>query len=79
MTSLTRIVLSPPSAAVVWVNDHHRLDPASPWGGLCDSATGRECGTENFDDHFKTKSVMIATHEQPFDWYRDTAHQKRLN
>src|SRR5271154_6193027 len=66
-------------AGIVWVNDHHRLDPASPWGGVDDSGIGRECGTESFDDHFNTKSVMVATHDQPFDWYRDTATQRRLN
>jgi acyl-CoA reductase-like NAD-dependent aldehyde dehydrogenase len=66
-------------AGIVWVNDHHRLDPASPWGGVGDSGVGRECGTESFDDHFNTKSVMVATHDQPFDWYRDTATQRRLN
>ena len=32
-----------------------------------------------FDDHFNVTSVMVATHEQPFDWYRDTAKQRRLN
>src|SRR5947207_1415468 len=66
-------------AGIVWINDHHRLDPASPWGGVDDSGIGRECGTESFDDHFSTKSVMVATHDQPFDWYRDTASQRRLN
>ena len=66
-------------AGIVWINDHHRLDPASPWGGVDDSGTGRECGTESFNDHFNTKSVMVATHDQPFDWYRDTATQRRLN
>jgi acyl-CoA reductase-like NAD-dependent aldehyde dehydrogenase len=66
-------------AGIVWVNDHHRLDPASPWGGVDDSGVGRECGTESFNDHFDVKSVMVATHDQPFDWYRDTATQRRLN
>jgi acyl-CoA reductase-like NAD-dependent aldehyde dehydrogenase len=66
-------------AGIVWINDHHRLDPASPWGGVDDSGIGRECGTESFDDHFNVKSVMVATHDQPFDWYRETASQKRLN
>jgi acyl-CoA reductase-like NAD-dependent aldehyde dehydrogenase len=66
-------------AGIVWVNDHHRLDPASPWGGVDDSGIGREFGTESFDDHFNVKSVMVATHDQPFDWYRDTATQRRLN
>jgi acyl-CoA reductase-like NAD-dependent aldehyde dehydrogenase len=66
-------------AGIVWINDHHRLDPASPWGGVADSGVGRECGTESFDDHFHVKSVMVATNDAPFDWYRDTAGQRRLN
>jgi len=64
---------------IVWVNDHHRLDPASPWGGVGASGIGRECGTESFDAHFQTKSVMVKIDDQPFDWYRDTAGQPRLN
>jgi len=66
-------------AGIVWINDHHRLDPASPWGGVKDSGVGREFGTESFDDYFTVKSVMVATADQAFDWYRDTAGQRRLN
>src|SRR5450432_394172 len=72
-------VASAVKAGIVWINDHHRLDPASPWGGVDDSGLGREFGTESFDDHFNTKSVMVATGDQPFDWYRDTAAKRRLN
>jgi acyl-CoA reductase-like NAD-dependent aldehyde dehydrogenase len=72
-------VASAVKAGIVWINDHHRLDPASPWGGVGDSGVGRECGSESFDDHFNVKSVMVATGDQPFDWYRDTAAQRRLN
>ena len=64
---------------IVWINDHHRLDPASPWGGVGDSGIGRESGTESFDAHFQTKSVMVRVDDQPFDWYADTAKQPRLN
>ncbi len=64
---------------IVWVNDHHRLDPASPWGGVGLSGIGRECGTESFDAHFQTKSVMVKVDEAPFDWYRETQAQPRLN
>ena len=64
---------------IVWINDHHRLDPASPWGGIKDSGIGRECGTESFDQHFETKSVMVRMDDSPFDWYKDTAAQPRLN
>ena len=66
-------------AGIVWINDHHRLDPASPWGGVKDSGVGREFGSESFDDHFHVKSVMVATQDKPFDWYRETATQRRLN
>src|SRR3984885_9838640 len=72
-------VASGVKCGIVWINDHHRLDPASPWGGVGDSGVGRECGTESFDDHFNVKSVMVATGDAPFDWYRDTAGQRRLN
>jgi acyl-CoA reductase-like NAD-dependent aldehyde dehydrogenase len=72
-------VASKVKAGIVWVNDHHRLDPASPWGGVGDSGIGREGGVESFNDHFNTKSVMVATGDQPFDWYHETAAQKRLN
>lgn len=64
---------------IVWINDHHRLDPASPWGGVAESGIGRECGTESFDAHFQTKSVMVKVDDQPFDWYQNTAGQPRLN
>jgi acyl-CoA reductase-like NAD-dependent aldehyde dehydrogenase len=64
---------------IVWLNDHHRLDPASPWGGVNDSGIGREFGTESWDAHFDTKSIMVRVDDQPFDWYRDTAVQPRLN
>jgi len=54
---------------LVWVNDHHRLDPAAPWGGVRDSGTGREGGWESFHDftHLRTVTVRIAP--EPVDWY----------
>ncbi|MBN9598206.1 MAG: aldehyde dehydrogenase [Afipia sp.] len=63
---------------IVWINDHHRLDPASPWGGVKLSGVGREFGPESFDDHFEVKSVMVNMTDQPFDWYGE-APQQRLN
>lgn len=64
---------------LVWINDHHRLDPASPWGGVKLSGIGREFGSESFNDHFETKSVMVNTASQSFDWYENTSGQPRLN
>jgi acyl-CoA reductase-like NAD-dependent aldehyde dehydrogenase len=65
-------------AGIVWINDHHRLDPASPWGGVDDSGVGRECGVESFNDHFDVKSVMVSTEGKPFDWYAASVPE-RLN
>jgi acyl-CoA reductase-like NAD-dependent aldehyde dehydrogenase len=64
---------------ILWINDHHRLDPASPWGGVEASGVGKEFGTESFDEHFDLKTVTISTEDKPFDWYRDSAGQRRLN
>lgn len=54
---------------LVWVNDHHRLDPAAPWGGVRDSGVGREGGWESFHEftHLRTVTVRIAP--DPVDWY----------
>ena len=54
---------------IVWVNDHHRLDPASPWGGVRDSGIGREGGWESFHDFTHVRSVTIRTDSEPVDWY----------
>src|SRR6266571_4371353 len=27
---------------IVWINDHYRIDPSSPWGGLRDNGIGSE-------------------------------------
>ena len=54
---------------IVWVNDHHRLDPASPWGGVRDSGIGREGGWESFHDFTHVRAVTIRTADEPVDWY----------
>lgn len=54
---------------IVWVNDHHRLDPSSPWGGVRDSGHGREGGWESFEAFTHVRAVTIRTAEEPVDWY----------
>lgn len=66
-------------AGLVWINDHHRNDPASPWGGFGDSGMGREYGTESFESYFLPQSIWVRLDKEPFDWYRDTHKQTRLN
>jgi acyl-CoA reductase-like NAD-dependent aldehyde dehydrogenase len=65
-------------AGMVWVNDHHRLDPASPWGGLKESGVGREGGWESFHEFSEIQSVTVRTAPDDVDWYGDPA-PGRLN
>ncbi|HZD18602.1 MAG TPA: aldehyde dehydrogenase [Actinomycetota bacterium] len=57
------------SHGLVWVNDHHRLDPAAPWGGLRDSGLGKEGGWESFHDFTHLRTVTVRTSPDPVDWY----------
>ncbi|HTW85846.1 MAG TPA: aldehyde dehydrogenase [Candidatus Sulfotelmatobacter sp.] len=52
----------------IWINDHHRIDPALPWGGMKDSGLGREAGLEGWREYTQTKSVVVNL-ERPVDWY----------
>jgi phenylacetaldehyde dehydrogenase len=64
---------------MVWVNDHHRLDPASPWGGFKDSGVGRETGIESFDRFTEVRTVTVNTTGETVDWYTNDGVPKRLN
>lgn len=66
-------------AGIVWINDHHRVDAASPWGGFKLSGTGREFGKEAFEAYFDVKAVMVNVGDRPFDWYDMAATEIRLN
>jgi acyl-CoA reductase-like NAD-dependent aldehyde dehydrogenase len=65
-------------AGMVWVNDHHRLDPSSPWGGLKESGIGREGGWESFHDFTQVRAVTVRTAADDVDWYGGRA-TGRLN
>lgn len=64
---------------ILWINDHHRLDPAAPWGGVKDSGVGQEFGIESFNEHFDVKSILVNVGDRPFDWYAESETRKRLN
>jgi acyl-CoA reductase-like NAD-dependent aldehyde dehydrogenase len=66
------------TAGMVWVNDHHRLEPSLPWGGVKESGTGRDAGTESFDDFTWVKTVVVRTAADDADWYGSAA-PGRLN
>lgn len=64
---------------MVWVNDHHRLDPASPWGGFKDSGYGRETGIESYLHFTEIRSVTMNATGKTIDWYGASDQPKRLN
>ena len=66
------------TAGMVWVNDHHRLEPSLPWGGVKESGTGKDAGSESFDDFTWIKTVVVRTAEDDVDWYGQ-ADPGRLN
>jgi acyl-CoA reductase-like NAD-dependent aldehyde dehydrogenase len=65
-------------AGMVWVNDHHRLEPSLPWGGIRESGIGKDAGTESFDDFTWIKTVVVRTAADDVDWYGQ-ADPGRLN
>lgn len=54
---------------IVWINDHHRNDPSSPWGGVRDSGIGRENGFDALHEYTQSKSVVIRKDSSTFDWF----------
>lgn len=58
-------------AGIVWINDHHRIAPSSPWGGFKQSGYGRENGFEAMLQYTDTKSVWVRTDDRPVDWFTD--------
>ena len=57
---------------ILWINDHHRIDPASPWGGMKDSGIGSENAIEAFHAYTQPKSVLIAANDKAPDWFGTT-------
>ena len=56
---------------IIWINDHHRNDPSSPWGGMKQSGMGRENGLEALRQYSQAKSVIVGFDDAPFDWFSD--------
>jgi acyl-CoA reductase-like NAD-dependent aldehyde dehydrogenase len=66
-------------AGIVWINDYHRIDPASPWGGFGLSGYGRENGLDAISEYTELKSVWVPLEEHPIDWYESDEFELRLN
>ena len=66
-------------AGIIWINDHHRLHPAIPWGGFKDSGYGREGSFDFIHEYTAPKYVCVRVEPQGFDWYAATGPGQRLN
>ncbi len=66
-------------SGTVWINDHHRIDPASPWGGFKDSGIGTENGVEAFNDYTTPQSILVNLDRSPFDWFGADAGDLRYS
>lgn len=64
-------------AGMVWINDHHRLEPSLPWGGIKESGIGKDAGSESFDEFSWIKTIVARTAPGYSDWYGGT--DQRLN
>ncbi len=66
-------------AGIVWINDHHRIDPASPWGGFKMSGIGRENGIAAYHEYTQIQNVIVNLSSAAFDWFADDDAMKRYS
>jgi acyl-CoA reductase-like NAD-dependent aldehyde dehydrogenase len=65
-------------SGTIWINDYHRIDPASPWGGFALSGYGRENGLEAVRMFTEVKSTWVRLTEPGPGWY-ESGTPDRLN
>lgn len=56
-------------AGVTWINDHHKNDPRSIWGGSGASGYGKENGWDALKSYLIKGSVVVRTEAQFSDWF----------
>ena len=56
-------------AGVTWINDHHKNDPRSIWGGYGASGYGKENGWDALTSYLIKSSVVVRTDNQFSDWF----------
>lgn len=66
-------------AGIVWINDHHRIDPASPWGGFKMSGIGRENGIAAYEAYTDIQNIVVNLSDEPFDWFAHDPSPKRYS
>jgi acyl-CoA reductase-like NAD-dependent aldehyde dehydrogenase len=66
-------------SGITWINDHHRIDPCSPWGGFKMSGIGRENGLVAYEEYTQIQNIIVNLSEETFDWYADDGTEKRYS
>ncbi|MCX5496696.1 aldehyde dehydrogenase family protein [Kaistia dalseonensis] len=56
-------------AGMIWVNDHHKNDPRSIWGGFGDSGYGTENGWDALKSYQRKRNVVVSTATGFDDWF----------
>lgn len=56
-------------AGVIWINDHHKNDPRSIWGGSGESGYGHENGWDALLGYLIKSSVTVRTAPAFTDWF----------
>ncbi|BBK44414.1 aldehyde dehydrogenase [Allostella vacuolata] len=56
-------------AGVVWINDHHKNDPRSVWGGFGESGYGKENGWDALRSYLRKRSIVVRTAPAFDDWF----------
>lgn len=64
---------------IVWINDHHRIDPSSPWSGRKDSGIGLENGLDGYRAYTVPKSIIVNTSDDHSDWFGSAAGDARYS
>jgi acyl-CoA reductase-like NAD-dependent aldehyde dehydrogenase len=56
-------------AGMIWINDHHKNDPRSIWGGYGDSGYGVENGWDALKSYSIKRNVIVSTNTKFEDWF----------
>ncbi len=55
----THIASARLESGIVWINQHTKIPPEMPFGGVKESGLGRENGMQSIDRYTETKSILI--------------------
>lgn len=66
-------------SGITWINDHHRIDPCSPWGGFKMSGLGRENGLVAYEAYTQIQNIIVNLADETFDWYAEDGVEKRYS